>query len=355
MRAIVMRAVTTGCVSAALLASGATAASAGTVKVAYEKSGHSEQVWVVNADGSHGTRLGAGEQPLISPDGTMVAASEFGPHGHALVIYSTSGKPKQGYLNLATTSASALAWSPDSRYLAVELIDQTASGTATKAGDGGVGVVDTTAHTIKRIAAGFPNGASFDPARAAGDRLAYGLAHAHNLNPPSNIATANPDGSDVTQITHDGRSLYPVWGAGGIAFDRERFRGDNAPAFNIWSMQGDGSHATQVTHLQPGPLRDGLIPLALSASGNRMIAQYVGEDTNEAYTVSVTGHRARRITVPHHSSVQAGGISSNGRTLLVTLDAFENPTAAGKVALLPFSGGQPKVLANHAGFGSWNG
>jgi hypothetical protein len=350
-----MRAALIGCASAALLAGAATAASAATVKVTYETSQHSEEVWVVNADGSHRTRLGTGDQPLISPDGTMVAASEFGPHGHALVIYSTSGQPKQAYLNLATTSAVALAWSADSRYLAVELIDTTGAGTATRAGAGGVGVVDTTAHAIKRIAAGFPNGASFDPMRADGDRLAYGLAHAHNLNPPSNIATANPDGTDVTQITHDGRSLNPLWGPQGIAFDRERFRGDNAPAYNIWSMHGDGSDATQITHLRPGPFLDGLIPFAVSASGNRMIAQYVGEDTNEAYTVSVPSHRATRVTVAHHTSVQAGGISSNGRTLLVTLDAFENPTAAGKVALLPFSGGRPTVLATHAGFGTWNG
>ncbi len=341
-------------VMTALLGS-ATQAPAATVKVAYETSGRSEQVWVVNADGTGRRRLGTGEQPLVSPDGALVAATEFGPHGRALMVYSTTGAPAQGYVNLATTSATPLAWSPDSRYLAVELVDTSSAGTATKPGTGGVAVVDTRSHTIKRIAAGFPNGASFAPSPGAGDRLAYGLAHSHNLNPPSDIVTANPDGSAATQITHDGRSLYPVWGARGITFDRERFRGENAPAYNIWLMGGDGSHATQITHLSPGPLLDGLIPLAVSGDGARMIAQFVGEDTNDAYTVSVTGHRARRLTVAHHLSVQAGGISRSGQTLLVTLDAFENPTSRGKVAVLPFTGGRPTVLADHAGFGSWNG
>jgi hypothetical protein len=86
-----------------------------------------------------------------------------------------------------------------------------------------------------------------------------------------------------------------------------------------------------------------------------MIAEYVGQDTSEGYTVSVTTHKAKLIRVAHHSSVNAGGISRSGNTLLVTLDAFENPTSVGKVATLSFSGGHPKVLAPHAGFATWNG
>jgi hypothetical protein len=285
----------------------------------------------------------------------MVAASKFGSQGRALMIYSTVGKPRQVYINLAQTTASALSWSPDSRYLALDLEDTTASSTASNAGAGGVAIVDTTTRTVKRIAKGFVWGASFDPTPNANDRLAYGLSGAHKLNSRTEIFTSNADGSDQTQITHDGRSLNPVWGPRTVAFDRQRFRGENAPAYNIWQMNGDGSRLRQITHVRVGPLLDGLVPVAWSAGGQRMVAEFVGEDTNEGYTVSVASRTAKLIKVAHHDSVQANGISRNGRTVLVTLDAAENPTAAGQIATIPFSGGRPRVFARHAGFGSWNG
>ncbi len=341
--------------SAAVLAAAANAATAAPVRIAYETSGRQEQTRVVNSNGSGRKLLGTGQEPLVSPNGQMVAASPVGSHGHALVVYSTVGKPTQVYLNLAQAIATALSWSPDSRYLAVDLEDTTASSTASNPGAGGVAIVDTTTETVKRIARGFVWGASFDPVPNASDRLAYAVSGAHKLNSPTEIYASNADGSAQAQITHGGRSLNPVWGPKTIAYDRQRFRGDNAPAYNIWQMNGDGSDRRQITHLRVGPLLDGLIPLAWSASGRRMVAEFVGEDTNEGYTVSVVSRTAKPIKVAHHNSVEANGISRNGKTVLVTLDAGENPTAVGQIATIPFSGGRPRVLARHAGFGSWNG
>ena len=115
---------------------------------------------------------------MASPNGQMVAASHFGSQGRALMVYSTAGKPKQTYINLAQTAATVLAWSPDSRYVAVQLTDTTASSTASNAGAGGVAIVDTTSRTVKRIARGFVWGASFDPARnATGNFLRGRLAY----------------------------------------------------------------------------------------------------------------------------------------------------------------------------------
>jgi hypothetical protein len=341
---------------AGVLALGVTGAyGASPSKVAYETSGHGEQTWVVNSNGTGRKDLGPGEEPLVSPNGQMVAASNFGSKGRALVVYSTVGKPKQLYVNLAQTAATVLAWSPDSRYVAVQLTDTTASSTAGNPGAGGVAIVDTTAATVKRIVPGVVSGASFEPTANAADRLAYGVSAARRLNSPTEIFTINADGTGETQITHDGRSLDPVWGPNGIAYDEQRFRGENAPAYNIWMMNGDGSHRSQITHVPAGPLVDGLIPLAFSAGGSRMIAEFVGQDTNEGYTVSVATHKATLIKVAHHISVNADGISRSGNTLLVTLDAYEDPIAAGKVATIPFSSGHPKVLATRAGFGTWNG
>jgi Tol biopolymer transport system component len=227
--------------SAAMLAVAATGAMAVPVEIAYEVSGRSEQTWVVQSNGTGRRDLGIGEQPLVSPSGQMVAASHFGSHGRALIVYSTVGKPKQEYINLVQTAATALTWSPDSRYVAVQLTDTTVSSTATNPGAGGVAIVDTTAGTVRLIARGFVFGASFEPTVNATDRLAYGLSDAQKLNSPTEIYTSNADGSATTQVTHDGRSLNPVWGADGIAYDEQRFRGENAPAYNIWLMGSDGS------------------------------------------------------------------------------------------------------------------
>src|SRR5271167_3198037 len=50
-------------------------------------------VWVAQADGRGQRRLGAGDEPLLAPDGQSVAASVFGnggdsEHGPALALYS---------------------------------------------------------------------------------------------------------------------------------------------------------------------------------------------------------------------------------------------------------------------------
>ena len=237
---------------------------------------------------------------------------------------------------------------------AVQVTDTTASST-TNPGAGGLALVDTTARTVTRIASGFVFGATFEPNPNATDRLAYALSGVQKLDSPTEIYTVNADGTGRTQITHDARSLNPVWGPNGIAYDKERFRGDDAPAFNIWLMNRDGAHPTQITPPPSGSLVDGLVPLAFSANGSRMIAELEGEDTSEGYTVSVAAHTAKPIKVAHHTSVEANGISRDGKTLLVTLDAFENPTAEGAVATIPFPSGRPNVRATHAGFGTWNG
>jgi Tol biopolymer transport system component len=341
--------------SAALLAIGASGASgASPSEIAFETSARGEQSWVVKSNGKGRQDLGAGEQPLISPNGQLVAASNLGTRGHALIVYSTVGKPKQLYINVAQTEATALAWSPDSRYIAVQMTDTAASSNGDP-GAGGLALVDTNARTVTRIASGFVFGASFEPNLNTADRLAYALSRVQKLNAPTEIYTVNADGTGRTQITHDARSLNPVWGPNGIAYDEQQLRGDDAPDFNIWLMNRDGSHPTQITHVPSGSLVDGLVPLAFSANGRRMIAELEGQDTSEGYTVSVATHQAKPIKVAHHLSVNANAISRNGNTLLVTLDAFENPPAEGKIATIPFSSGHPHVLATHAGFGTWNG
>jgi hypothetical protein len=101
-------------------------------------------------------------------------------------------------------------------------------------------------------------------------------------------------------------------------------------------------------------LVSGLVPLAFSADGSRLLAQFEGQDTIEAWTVRVPSGRARRLTV-RGQSVQAAGLSSDGKTVLIDEGGLDSPASAGRVATMPFSGGLSKLLVAHGSQSSWNG
>ncbi len=137
--------------------------------------------------------------------------------------------------NLAAATATPLAWSRDLRYLAVSL----QSSSLTKASYGsGLVVIDLGLHTLTRIARGEIYGASFAP--NGSDELVYARARSQLLTAPVNLYMSKPNGSDQRAFTHDGRSLNPVWGQRGIAYDRERLRSGYAPEYQIWLRSPSG-------------------------------------------------------------------------------------------------------------------
>ena len=89
-------------------------------RLAFVKTGRSaDQVWVSDLAGRHATHLGPGDVPLISPSGDIVAAGLNGK-GAALAVYGP-GHAVHKYFNTNRVGTQAVAWSPDSRYVAVEL------------------------------------------------------------------------------------------------------------------------------------------------------------------------------------------------------------------------------------------
>jgi hypothetical protein len=315
-----------------------------------------ETVWAAQANGSGPQRLGLGDQPLIAPNGSSVAAALFGTgvgpqeQGPALALYSTEGAASKDFLSLATATATPLAWSSDSRYLAVSF--QSTSVTSIAAGSG-LDVIDTLTGTVTTIAHGAIYGASF--ARDSSDRLAYAVARSLSVATPTNVYIANPDGSGVRALTHNGHSLFPVWGPRYIAYDRERMRGrDEYPIYQIWLQAPEASVASRLTDVPAGPLVAGLTPIAFSSDGSRLLAEFGGEDTSEAWTVRVPSGHARRLLV-HGHTVMGAGILSNGASVLVDEGSFEQPSSSGRVASVPFAGGRATVLVAHGSQGSWSG
>jgi hypothetical protein len=318
-----------------------------------ETSTSPSKVWLASVNGSEPKLLGPGQQPLLAPNGESVAVSLFGAtadseHGPSIGIYPASGGLLANYLSLETATAVPLAWSPDSRYLAVA---RQSNGTTSLAAGSGLDVIDTQTGPVTQIAAGTIYGASF--ARDGSDRLVFGLSHSESFAGGVNVYMSKADGAGLHRLTGDGRSLNPVWGPTYIAYDRERKR-RLSPEYQIWLVSGEnGATESRLTHIPVGPLVQGLVPLAFSADGSRLLAEFEGQDTTGAYAVTVASGHARSVTV-HGQAVIGAGISSDGSTLLLDEGSFMQPPSHGRIVTVPFAGGRPKVLVAHGSQASWN-
>src|SRR5262249_21831265 len=158
-----------GAIASAIALSGvATGAGSSTAALAFATGTNSAKptVWVADAHGHNARKVGGGDFPIISPNGKMVAVSLFGRNGGGGGIYNVAG----GKLGTFVKNGTPLAWSPDSRYLAVSVFDPVNKGI----GKSGLSVVDTQTKATTVIAKGQISGASFDPAGSG--RLVYGLA-----------------------------------------------------------------------------------------------------------------------------------------------------------------------------------
>jgi hypothetical protein len=311
-------------------------------------------VWTMRTDGSQKTSLGEGFSPQISPNAQQVAVSLFGAGpsetGPALGVYSTTGGPRQTFLNLKGETAQPLGWSPDGRYLAVDV-----QSTALKRGAqlSGLGILDTQSSKLSMIAHGQLYGASFAP--NGSDELVYGLARSQSLTARVNVYRAKPDGSGTVALTRDGRSLFPLWGPGAIAYDRERLRRNDAPVYQIW-LRASSGRTRRLTNVRVRSLVSGLVPVAFSADGSRLLAQFVGQDTSEAWTVRVSSGRIHRLTRKGaRLPLQAAGLSGDGATVLVDEGGLDGPASEGRVATVPFAGGRTTLLAAQGSQASWNG
>jgi hypothetical protein len=314
----------------------------------------SPSVWVARTDGTGRMRVASGSDPLIAPSGQQVAVSLFGSGGGetgpAIAIYRTEGgQPPLTFLSLRKVTARPLAWSRNLRYVAVAVQANGAPGSKALAG---LAVIDIGLNKVTLIARGSIFGASFAP--TGPEVLVYGRSASESPFAKVDLYTAKPDGSGVRAITNDGRSLNPVWGPRWIAYDRERMRGQNAPEYQIWLRKPAGPPSLRkLTDVRAGLLVSGLVPLAFGDQG-RLLAEFEGQDTSEAWTVNLVTSRARRVTV-RGRSVQGAGISADGSTLLVEEGAIGVPASSARIATLPFVGGRSTVVVAHGAQASWTG
>jgi len=318
----------------------ATAPAATPSKLAYVTglAGTHPQVHVANADGSGAIALGTGVDAAISPDGANVAiVTPYTRRGTALVVRPSGGGAARTVARTGD-SIGPLTWSPDGARLAVVI-------STTK-----LVVFDVASGAQHVVARGQIQGASFSPDSR---RIAYARSRSPRLLARVNVFTARIDGSGRRPITHDGRSLWPVWGPTQIAFTHERLRRNDAPVYQLRVMRPDGSAVHQLTHLRIPRLLSGLTATAWSADGSRLLAEYGGQDTSEAWRVDVASGRARDLT-GRFDGVIGANLSADGRTVLVQRGYFDDPRHQ-SVATIPFAGGRATVLVRHGSEPSWGG
>ncbi len=322
-----------------LLAAGAAAAPARLVYVTGEATGTGVVV-AASASGAGAHRLGPGDTPSLSPNGAYVAV-QIPPTLHrqpSLVLYHWSGGVRARTLISGGDYIQPVGFSADSRYIAVVL------------GGTRLFTIDVASGAKRAIAHGAILGASWSP--AAPDRIVYALASSQLVTAPSNVWVSGADGSGRTQLTHDGTSVNPLWGPQQIVYDEEQQRANDAPIYELWLIEPDGTGARQLTNMSVPSLLSGLAPLAFSADGGRLLATYGGQDTDEAWTVDVATGQASELNGTSGLLIPQG-LSRDGSTVLAVQGPFDD-VAHQMVVTVPFGGGTAHVIAAHGAQPVWN-
>jgi Tol biopolymer transport system component len=311
-------------------------------------------VWAAADDGSAQRKIAPGSFPRVSPDGKVIALLHQGEGRGAqpeLILAPADGSAPPSRLVSGWREPSVFAWSPDSRSAVAVL--------GPEIGAKRLVLIDTVTGAQQTIAQGFFNGVSFDP---QGGSLVYGRAASERFPPRSDVYRFEiPIGQSVryvppVRLTHDHRSLDPLWGPGGQIVFAKQLGGKQrryGPKNELFLMNSQGSAVRRLTHTKVDPLLQGLFPTAWSASGNRLLAEFEGQDTSYAVTVNpLTGYQ-RPLTREREQGFVGTALSADGGTVLGWLGGFE-PGPGHKVVTIPYGGGHPTVLAKNAFEPDWS-
>ena len=319
------------------------------------------QVWVANDNGGHAHELLAGSNPRISPDGKIVALMRGGfasKQPPELVLAPVDGSAPPAVLAKGWRNPYIFAWSPDSKYVAGVF--------GPELGKQRLVLIDTVTGAQRTIAKGYFNGVSFLPAQessrpGAGKQkplqLVYGRSGSEKYPPRSDIFWTYATGGKPVALTHDHRSTDPVWGPDGqIVFAKQlgAKKRKYGPKNELYLMNETGKQVRRLTHTKVSPLAVGLTPTAFSPSGNRLLAQFGGQDLTYAVAVNPKTGAQRPLVEATEMGFVGAGFTADGKHVLGTLGGFEWGNGT-NVATVPYPHGKPKVLAKNAFEPSWGG
>ena len=181
----------------------------------------SDQIYVMNADGSNLTQITDGaprvtnRYPAFSPDGSRIAFVRYEDQGngnfYSLSVMGIDGSGLRHIVNSPGTLGEP-AWSPDgSRIAFIRGQDMTVEGAAYMAACASeIYVVDVFSHKYTNLTRGV---GGTDPSWSPdGTRIAFSSFRDGNYE----IYTMNPDGNDIQQLTRtDWAEAEPAWSPDG--------------------------------------------------------------------------------------------------------------------------------------------
>ncbi|HET7454293.1 MAG TPA: hypothetical protein VFJ76_02120 [Solirubrobacterales bacterium] len=312
-------------------------------------------VFVAGDDGSGAKKLVAGENPHVSPDGKIVALLHQGTSLKSkpeMVLAPADGSAPPSVLVKGWRQPEVFAWSPDSKLVVAVL--------GPELGKQRLVLIDTVTGVQRTLANGFFNGVSFSP---DGGELVYAKAGTEAFPPRSDVYRTEvlPPGAVSVKavvpqrLTKDHRSSYPLWGPQKIVFVKtvDAKKRKYGPKNELYLMNPNGKGVKRLTHTKVDPLLQGLFPTDWSAGGNRLLAEFEGQDTSYAVKVNPKTGAEKPVAQAGEQGFVGTALSGDGRFVLGYTGGFD-PGLAHDVMSIPYGGGKGKVLAKNAFLPDWS-
>jgi hypothetical protein len=202
-----------------------------------------------------------------------------------------------------------------------------------------------------KAASGNLRGFSFSPDSKS---VAFGTAGRNqSFDSPTDLYRFAIADEQRTRITRDRKSLNPLWTERGIVHDRQRVRENAAPSYNLFEIQPDGGSLRRITKLRIPDLASGLVPIEMSANGNRMIAEFTGQDIAIGFRVNPSTGKVHSLGKFGEHGFVAADLTADGRTVLGTSGGAD-PSVRHHVVTMPYGGGKTTVLVRRAFDPDWS-
>jgi hypothetical protein len=224
-------------------------------------------VWIADGEGRRPHRLAPGNYGVVSPRGDVVAI-DCGRNGLYLVRSDGSGA------RLLARDAKPYVWAPNGRTLLVYR-------------GGWLYSLDVRSGRRTLLTRdGYD--ASVSPDSRA---VVYATG---GCGEPSDLRVVGVDGRGRRQLTHDGRSAFPLWGPRHITFSRLL---PSCVSPSLWRMRPDGSRLRPLLARTPRYFTRngyyGLSPLGWLADWKRLVLGLRSEWGNDAVLLNVPKGRLR--------------------------------------------------------------